>query len=295
MQTKIIIPILNKYAKFYRIPIWYLSDNVSIETISAEDNGIIQQSIPAPYLALLNKKTKCIRIENVDPLQSSTQAIVEGGKIAFLFNYFKSSHPIILAFAIELSKKRKIRFEKIIDLPVISDAIIERNTAYSIDTGVKRTTISNLYKVISKVYDNYNHILLTLNRFCSALYRKDPLDKIIDITISLESLINGKTELAHKFSAYNSWAVEPDPSKRKECYEMFKSLYNARSQIVHGSSMTQKERDKKIKPTIDNWADIITMAKQAIGYHLLYLYDHDIDSWFTHQESLVLGSAERIN
>lgn len=56
--------------------------------------------------------------------------------------------------------------------------------------------------------------------------------------------------------------------------------------------MSQKEYDKKIKPVLDQWNDVIKIAEKALGYHLLYIYDND--KWHEHQESLSLGIAERI-
>lgn len=58
--------------------------------------------------------------------------------------------------------------------------------------------------------------------------------------------------------------------------------------------MSQKEYDKKIKPVLDQWNDVIKIAEKALGYHLIYIYDNDIDKWHEHQESLSLGIAERI-
>jgi hypothetical protein len=110
----------------------------------------------------------------------------------------------------------------------------------------------------------------------------------------LESLIKSTTEIQYKFSLYNAWAAEQDNENRKICSELLKSLYNARSTIVHGSAMSQKDYDKKIKPLLDQWDYVIKIAENAIGYHLLYLYANDIEKWYKHQANLALGIEPRI-
>ena len=295
MTTKLLLPLLNRTVTMFKGPTWYLSERVSIEAISTEDHGIVFRYAPPEYQSLLSPKSKCIRIEAVDERKCDDIAKIEGTIISFLLNYFKSSHPISLSFAIQIKKNPRSQvLKKIIDLPFVVDTRSQRTHNYRIRDNVPRGNISDFYKVISKVNEKYPGILLTLDRFSAALFRTGDYDKIIDITISLESLIRGTTELQHKFSLYNSWAAEADNNNRRKCQELLRALYNARSAIVHGTAMSQKEYDKKIKPVLDKWNDVIKIAEKALGYHLLYIYDNDIDKWHEHQESLSLGIAERI-
>jgi hypothetical protein len=155
--------------------------------------------------------------------------------------------------------------------------------------------LSKFYDVISKVYEKHPGIILTLDRFNSALFRSGTYDKIIDITIALESLIRGKTELRYKFALYNSWADgEVDIKGRKDCFNLLMSLYDARSEIVHGSAQTAKQHERIVSPIIRRWDDVIKIAENILGYYLLYLYFNDIDKWYEHQENLSLGIERRI-
>ena len=137
-------------------------------------------------------------------------------------------------------------------------------------------------------------MLLTLSRFNSALFRKESFDKIIDITISLETLISGTTELRNKFSLFNAWSAGVENESREEYYELLLKLYDARSAIVHGASMTDKEYKKKIDPIINKWDKIIDIAKKSIAYYLLYKYQNEPNSWYDHQRKLALGLEKRI-
>lgn len=293
MTTKLLLPLLNRNVTMFKGPTWYLSANVSIEAISTEDHGIVFRYGPPEYQSLLSPKSKCIRIEGVDESQCANIARTEGTKISFLLNYFKSSQPVALSFAIQITKRPRSYVVNIINLPVISDTRFQRTHNYRIRDNVHRGNISDFYQVISKVNEKHPGILLTLDRFNAALFRTGDYDKIVDITISLESLIKGSTELQHKFSLYNAWAAEADSDNRHNCLKLLKSLYNARSAIVHGTAMSQKEYDKKIRLILDKWDDVIKIAEKAIGYHLLYLYANDIEKWYKHQESLSLGIEER--
>ena len=200
MTTKLLLPILNRNVSTFKGPTWYLSEKVSIEAISMEDYGLVHSCTPNEYQPLISSKSKCIRIDSVDIAQCHNISRIEGTKIAFLLNYFKRSKPVALAFAVQITKKRKPHIDQFIDLPAESDARLQRSHNYRIRDNMPRENISKFYKVISEVHEKHPGILLTLDRFNAALFRIGDFDKIIDITISLESLIKGTTELQHKFS-----------------------------------------------------------------------------------------------
>jgi len=294
MTTRLIFPILNKNASIFTGPLLYLSDKVSIETMSSEDIGLITTHPSDEYKSLLPKNAKVINIRDVDATDIDNIVRANSTILCFILNYMKDEHPISLSFAAQISKKTKSKVDKIIEMPVSADTHTQRKNVYKLKKTNKGSDLADFYKVVMTVYEKHQHILLTLDRFNSALWRKLENDKIVDITIALESLIDGNSELQYKFSLYNSFASEADVTKRGDVSKTLKQLYNARSAIVHGSAMTKNEHDKKIKPIIDNWNEIVKIAEKAIGYHLLYLYGHDISSWYSHQENMAIGSEARI-
>jgi len=296
MPTKILLPILNHPTITYKGPTtWYLSDNITVETITEEDFGLVFSYKNSEYLSFLKGKSKCIRIENIDPKKSEQIAKDESSKISFLFNYFKEDDPLTLSFAIQITKKRKPKLDKIFDLPVISETRFRVKNPYRIRKGIKRELITSFYRVIDDVHEKQKGLILTLSRFNSALFRKNPYDKIIDITISLESLIRGGSELRYKFSLYNALVSEEKKKLREDAFLTLKLLYDARSAIVHGAQISQKTIDKTIQPTLDNWEKIVEIAERALGYYLLYMHDHEIDQWYEHQNNIALGVENRIS
>ncbi len=293
MTTKLLIPLLNSSVKTYKGPPLYLSDTVSIETITPEDFTVILSNSKSTYKSLITPKSKCVKVDNIDPQNVIETGKIESSKISFLLNFFKKNNPISLSFVVQLSKVKKSKFDKIFDLPIISDAHFQNVKTYSIKDDVKRDIISKFYKVISIVHEKYPGLILTINRFNSALYRLEPHDKIIDITICLESLIRGNTEVRHKFSLFNSWAAEGIIDNRKETYDLLMGLYDARSAIVHGAAMTEKDWNKRIKPILDNWIKILEITEKAIAYHILFIHDNNIEDWYKHQENIALGIEKR--
>jgi len=295
MPTKIILPILNHPTITYKGPTWYLSDNISIETIDGEDFGLIFSYKKSEYLSFLKAESKCIRIENIDPKNSEEIAKNESSKISFLFNYFKDNDPLALSFAVQITKRRKQKLDKIFDLPVISETRFRTKNPYRIKKGIKREIITSFFRVIDDVHKNQEGLILTLSRFNSALFRKDPYDKIIDITISLESLISGTSELRYKFSLYNALVSEDENELREEAFLTLQLLYDARSTIVHGARISQSTFNKKIQPILDNWEKVVGIAEKVLGYYLLYMNDHEIDQWHKHQKNIALGIENRIS
>jgi len=294
MGTKIIIPLLNQSVRTFRGPTWFLSEDISIEPIFPEDYGLILQHAPEEYQSLLLGRSKCIRIENIDSANSDEKCRNEASKIAFILNYFKKTKPIAVSFAVQITKVRKSKYDRVIDLPVVPDILLQRKNNYQIQEGVQRADISKFFVVVSEVFSKHSNIILTLDRFNSALSRLELTDRIIDITIALESLIPGATEVRNKFSLYNAVTSENDKNKVKGTFDLLKKLYDARSSIVHGTALSPRKYEKQIKPISDSWDEIIRIAKNAIGYHLLYIYKEKFNSWHKHQENIVLGIEKRI-
>jgi hypothetical protein len=153
--------------------------------------------------------------------------------------------------------------------------------------------IVNLYKVVSTVVAKNPAILVTLDRFNTSLIRSNPYDQIIDITISLESIVESSTEIKFRFALYNSLIAEPDPAKRRAVYEMLATLYDARSAIVHGD-IRSKSNAKKIEATRQSMKEIHRTAIAVVSYHLMYQYKDRKASWKDHMERLALGVEPRV-
>lgn len=291
MPSKMLFPILNKKSVFFKGPTCSFSSEISLQSISHEDLGLIHKHVPEEYSSVLPKDFKCIVCENYagDDKYTSDLAVI----LSFLFNFFKDESPISLAFGVQTTTGKKQKYEKTIPLNYSYNVISHRSNNYKVKAGNNIVTVSNFFELICRVYEKYPSIILTISRFNSALYRTDTFDKIVDITVALESLINGMTELSYRFALYNSMLSEKDETKRKDTYDLLKLLYNSRSTIVHGSDFDPRKYKKTIEPIQQKWDSIVNIAQRAIAYHLLFLDARSIDEWFQHQESLALGTVTR--
>ena len=294
MDRKILIPILNKSFTGLAVPTLYLSDKVVIEKITDEENGIIFSQTRSEINSLISRNTKCIKLLDLSTQNISKLLQKEVATISFLMNYFKKEAPISLMFGLLLLKKRKTRIEDILDLESSFDVLSYRKTNYKFDSGVSRKALMDFYEVLSKVAEQNDSLRLTLGRYNNALIRTNLFDRIVDITISLESLIDGTTELNYKFALYNAWASENDKKKRKSSFGILKQLYEARSKIVHGETLSKKSYKRYIKPIENNWDEILRIGKHAITYCVFYLFKKGPKTWASHQKNLALGLEDRI-
>lgn len=89
-----------------------------------------------------------------------------------------------------------------------------------------------------KLLENVNLPEISIERFLRAFSERSNIeDSVIDLFIAVECIFGTKTELQFKISAVVATILFPcNEAKRKETFKAFKTLYNLRSEIVHGNS-----------------------------------------------------------
>ena len=167
------------------------------------------------------------------------------------------------------------------------------NAAYSIRLVASPEPLAGLFKVVREVVRNNSAVLVTLDRYNTSLVRDNSYDQIIDICISLESIVESSTEIKFRFSLYNALVAERDPVKRSEAFQVFQTLYDARSAIVHGD-IRSKSNAKKIDATKENMKEIQRMAVTVITYYLLYHFKTRRKTWRDHLDGLALGADSHV-
>jgi hypothetical protein len=96
---------------------------------------------------------------------------------------------------------------------------------------------------------------VSLSRFADALRRPSLEDKVIDFSISAEALFltDSRAELSYKLANRSALWIGSSGDERVDIYDRFKSLYTARSTLVHGDHLkgplydlaTAAERDMR--------------------------------------------------
>jgi len=292
-SAKLIIPLLNKKVFTFPGPSWYLDEDIYLDTFNDYDFGSFHRDASVEYTSQVGIKTKCIHFNcfpgnNVELLCREVATISR-----FVFNVFAFEAPIILGWAAYFEEKRINKLKNIIDLEAIPNVHRLREQTFKFTAGNKRETITGFYKITRAVCKNNPAVLFALDRYNSCMVRSGFTDKIVDATISLESLIRGTSEVRFRFALYNSFIYAEDPSKRYQSFRQLLKLYDARSGIVHGS-ITERVTRRNICYLEHNWEYILDILKASLIYYLIYLKGHPIDSWDEHQKNLVFGLEKRI-
>ena len=130
---------------------------------------------------------------------------------------------------------------------------------------------------IEKIKDRYRELVnlssevkeklqIPIDRWIKSRAEDNPIDKIIDLGIALESLylsaIDSKNEIRFRFSLHAAWHLGKDKEQRKTLMKEFKAIYDWRSTAVHTGKLPKKENGKRKKPhTEEEVREFITRAQ----------------------------------
>ena len=292
-STRIMMPLLHKEVEAFKDSAWYLGSGVYLDTIYDEDYGAFQRDdhLDDYYKTSLSIHTTCLYITEpqFDDMGVFTRAIAT--RVKFVLNNFSAGTPVVFPYAALIEVGNKARLAQIADIEAVANLHAFRQRTYKLRPASDKETISDYYKLVSKCCHENPTVLFPLERFNSSLTRPDWLDKIVDITISLESLIAGTQELTYKFALYNAFVAETEPDARRNAFDLLHILYIARSRIVHGDTSFEERAFEKVT---NNWESILRLARGALNYYLMFLHERNRAEWDQHLKNLVFGLETRI-
>lgn len=294
-SIRLVIPLLNQKVETIDLPVWNLAPNVSLaKEIPDEDFLVLMRGDAEEiYRPMLNSKTTCICIDDF-PEPNATSISQIATCIRYCLNTFAGGSPIAIPNVAVIRKDGANRkFQENIVVQEISHTHGLQQNPFAFKPSTEADAVSKLFELVTTVSRKHSEVDVTLTRFNSCLVRPAAYDKLIDATISLESLIASTTELRFKFALFNSFIAEAEPSKRAAAFLFLQVLYDARSSIVHGSSNV-KSNAKKIQEVTEKFPEVTRLALNAINYYLFYLYEERSTKWGDHLEGLVLGVERRI-
>jgi hypothetical protein len=185
---------------------------------------------------------------------------------------------------------KKTRLERVIGVEAVPDLQEwHRRRTFRFASRYSRTEISDWFSLVHQTCHGKQNLLFTLERYNLSRVRREFQDIIVDLCISLESMLNGTSELKNRLSLSMAFVTETDPSHRLAAFQRISDLYDARSSIVHGE-VNQKYVDK----VQSNWELTQKVATAAISYYLAYMQNHSRQEWEIHLKHLVLGVDKRI-
>lgn len=291
---RIVMPIpLKRVARFEEAP-WYLEDAVWIDTIYDEDFAAFHRDeLPPYYQASVDIRTTCIYVACDKPVDFPGYAKALATQVEFVLNNFSTGAAIVVPYAVLLHVAEKSHVVQVADVEPIVNIDAMKSGEHAFREAVDASTVSTFYAIVRDCCRKDASLLFALDRFNSALIRSDPYDQIVDIAISLESLIPGTAELRYRFALNISFVVASTPEQRLEAFELLLALYDARSAIVHGDVLT-KSAQVAIQTVEDTWQGLVQLARAALNYHVLFLQAHDRADWASHLRNLVFAAEARI-
>jgi len=265
-----------------------LNGGITVKQISSDHLGMIigfKQSLST----IVNPKKKCFLVpHDHECIKNGNFADIHIA-LSFALTFFSKKGAITCDRIFRIEKKKKSRISEEI---ILSNRILAAQ-ANDMDFKISSTTtpqeIDLIFKSCIKSIESEKHFRITLERYISASIVDDSSSKIIDISICLESLFPGRDEIKYRFSLYNSLISTAEHEKRAEIYELMRLLYDARSAIVHGGEVKQKEKIDQ------NWDKILDVAKLSIAYKMNFLATNNASGWDAHLSKLALGIEQRLN
>lgn len=120
-----------------------------------------------------------------------------------------------------------------------------------------------------------NRIHVTAHRYVRYSRTLKDLDSLLDLCISLESLIDSQTEVSFRFSTTLAKITSLPKDEAKELSEILYKLYDLRSKIVHGDSKVNKAL-KKFEPHLPKLHE---GAVRILTTYIYYISDKTFDEW----------------
>jgi hypothetical protein len=155
---------------------------------------------------------------------------------------------------------------------------------------------------MEKIKDRYKELInlsseveeklqIPIDRWIQSKTEDNPVDKIIDLGIALESLYlsgtESKSEIRFRFSLHAAWHLGEDKEHREGLMKKFKAIYDWRSAVVHTGKLPEKGRGKKKKSyTQEEVREFIRNAQDLCRQSLIKILE---DGEFPDWGNLILG------
>ena len=158
------------------------------------------------------------------------------------------------------------------------------------ETDMDKAT--DLYKRLTNPSSNIGEKLkIPIDRWIKSKSERNPVDKIIDLGIALESLYlsgtESKNEIRFRFSLHAAWHLGVDKEHREGLMKKFKAIYDWRSAVVHTGKLPKKGSGKKKKSyTQEEVREFIRNAQDLCRDSIMKILE---DRKFPDWSNLILG------
>jgi hypothetical protein len=122
---------------------------------------------------------------------------------------------------------------------------------------------------------------ITASRYVRYARAENQQDGLTDLCISLESLLDGQTEISFRFGCCLAKVTGSKGKKAEDSAKLLSQLYDLRSKIVHGDPEAIKAM-KKMEPNIPL---LHTLARTILTSYVLFTSERSRNEWKAHLKS----------
>lgn len=273
-----------------------LSELMFVRSITAEEYGTIAQAkVEASGAVDPNDCAVFIRLDQQEN-DSAAEINISILTVLYALNHARETLPASFenAFLLEQEGDRVVGLKACLSLDTTEFARLPSHAGYAVKAGFDSSALAAFVSLIRAGLKKVPRLRITLQRYYNSLMRRGLEDKIVELTIALESLISSeKTELRFRFSMLLAIAAHDDPTKRQGSMKLLQDLYDARSGVVHGS-MNAGDLRKVIKKVEGKWGELDELARQVVNYFLIYVSGNDPQLFNKHLVAVALGTETRV-
>ena len=273
-----VIPIIPPCSLFKRVPV-VITDELSVRTIKPEHLGAILAKDREAGSALTGQ-TKCILYSSDDHNPTISEMGSIALAVAFSLNMFANAGAIYHGACYIMRHTSVCKVGQVYELGSGG----ESSDRYRIDGSVGIREIKSVYDGTRKALDRHRKLAIAIRRFNTAMTRNSPEDRIIDLAVCLESIFDSQTEIAYKFSLYNSFLGSTNPTDRMSTFKLLKKFYRVRSGLVHGGQEVSTAWYQEA------WPQLLKTAKLSLMSKIAFLADNNPNQWQDFLDGLVLGT-----
>jgi hypothetical protein len=124
---------------------------------------------------------------------------------------------------------------------------------------------------------------ITANRYVRYAKTQNLADSLLDLSISLESLLDSQTEISFRFGVSLAKVTGESGNKAAEIASLLSELYALRSKLAHGDPNASKLL-KKIEPKLPLLRKAI---RRILTTYILFMSEHSRDEWKAHLQDSI--------
>jgi len=275
--------------------------HVFLDRILNEDfSAFYKDGVPEYYKDMLTPSSTCIYVSAWSDGDFASAARRLATKTKFVLNNVIKGAPLLVPFCVLIESDGDAIIHDWIDIDPAPTPHPLRDANVEIPSTVDATSVVGFYELVERASAKKESLLFALERFNSSIAHALPeapanriYDSIVDMAISLESLIPGKDELRFRFSLSNAFAAEGDAARREQAFRRLRSLYDARSSIVHGE-VRGDGRDADVEELRQDWPQVIHLAKACLTYYMMFVDERSPGDWDLHTRHLIMGLEKRV-